>query len=89
MQLTSCMGPEKPMQLEFGSLKINRGDMFFLTTDGLHDFLPSKQMLRLVAANKKLPTLVEQMITHAENNNSHDNISVVVVRMKHVEKSRG
>jgi serine/threonine protein phosphatase PrpC len=60
--LVSCIGTGG-MEVDTGSLALNKGDLLILSTDGLHDVLPEEQMESILRSeidlNKRLNALID------------------------------
>ncbi|PWQ94677.1 bifunctional protein-serine/threonine kinase/phosphatase [Leucothrix arctica] len=78
--LTRALGIERHLDLDYKSLKVQVGDRFLLTTDGVHDTLNHKDLTEL--ASQKGSSL-EEVATHIGNvaleAGSNDNISCLIV----------
>ena len=82
-QLTSCLGPQKPMRVARGAMTLPANSMMILTTDGLHDFISLADLTFIIGDNcQSLSTGCSQLIAKAVANGSQDNISVVIFAMK-------
>ncbi len=75
--LDQCLGsPEvKP---DFGSLKLEKGDMLILTTDGLHASISFELMNSVLDSSLDLAEMAEILISKAMENGSRDNLSIVL-----------
>ena len=77
--LTRAMGMDVRLEVDFRRLEVKAGDLFFLSTDGIHDFIKRRELeqcLRKVA-NKELTQqdACQQLIDDAKANESKDNLT--------------
>ncbi len=81
--LDQCLGsPEvKP---DFGSLKLEKGDMLILTTDGLHASISFELMSSVLDSSLDLAEMAEILINKAMENGSRDNLSIVFARVERI-----
>ncbi len=85
--LSRAMGLDVSLDVDCRSIDVELNDIFFLSTDGIHDFLkPADLRNHLVsAADKKSDEDFEQccksIIKQALDNNSNDNVSCQILRV--------
>lgn len=74
--LTRAMGIELHVDIDYRKVLVEIGDIFLLTTDGIHEFL-SDQRLRdiLKQSPENLEDVTRRIITEAEQNGSDDNLT--------------
>ncbi len=82
--LTRAMGADNHLKVDYQAVDIQPGDVFILTSDGVHDYLSSQVILELVASELSLAALSEQLVVQAQNNDSLDNLTCLVVRVDQV-----
>ena len=74
--LGRAMGIDYRLDIDYKSLAVEVGDVFFMSTDGVHDSVPNKTLLELLNSHHEdLNTLCEQVAAQALANGSSDNIS--------------
>ena len=77
--LTRAMGMDVRLEVDFRRLEIKQGDLFFLSTDGIHDFVKRRDLehcLRDVAENRlSQEQACQQLIDAAKENASKDNLT--------------
>ncbi|RVU85565.1 bifunctional protein-serine/threonine kinase/phosphatase [Leucothrix sargassi] len=87
--LTRALGIERHLDLDYKSLKVQVGDRFLLTTDGIHDTLSHKELTELVAQNNNnLEATAKNMGQLALEAGSDDNISCLIVEVKSLPQER-
>jgi len=78
--LDQCLG-SPDMEPDFGSLKLEKGDMLILTTDGLHASISFELMHSVLNSSLDLEEMAEILINKALDNGSRDNLSIVLARV--------
>ena len=80
--LSRAMGASQHLELDYRSLSISAGDVFVLTTDGVHEWLTAANMGAIIHAHwGDLDAAAEALITAAIESGSDDNLTVQVVRI--------
>lgn len=80
--LSRALGINTRLEVDFHRLDLKAGDQFLLTTDGVHNWLKSNQLLALVNSGKSLNTECKAIIDEALNKGSTDNLSAQIIRIK-------
>lgn len=89
--LSRAMGMDARLEMDFSQLEIQEGDVFFLSTDGIHDYLPDKRIQELINHGREqqdhgdagFERICKKLIDEALEAGSHDNISCQLI---HVDK---
>ncbi len=92
--LTHALGIHQTLNIDYQTLPLSRGDLFVFTTDGVHDFLTSKQIATFINkaigssvahATEQTDSLFDEiannLITMALAAGSDDNVSIQIVRI--------
>lgn len=80
--LSRAMGASQHLELDYRSLSISAGDVFVLTTDGIHEWLTAANMGAIIHAHwGDLDAAAEALITAAIESGSDDNLTVQIVRI--------
>ena len=84
--LARAMGLDVKLDVDYRSTDIERGDIFFLSTDGIHDFISNQQLRNQLTALKDLKTdnfetNCQQIVDLALNQHSNDNLSCQIIRI--------
>ena len=84
--LTRAMGAEPHLDVDFLKIDLEVGDIFVLTTDGIHDFLSEKnissELKGLALANQaELENVADNLIKSALAIGSNDNLTCLIVRI--------
>lgn len=81
--LTRAMGMDVRMDIDYCSLDAEEGDVFFLSTDGIHDFVDSgsiKEKLELFKQGRK--DVSNLLLAEANANGSDDNLSCQLLMLE-------
>ncbi len=74
--LNRAMGIEPHLEVDYHALPLEKGDLFLLSTDGVHDFIDEKNLKRLLNPEEANLTLTaEKIIQQAGANRSDDNLT--------------
>lgn len=85
--LTRAMGLDVRLDVDYRAVDIEVGDIFFLSTDGVHDFIRDADIRSVLAtldpsANEPhYENLCQQLIADALANDSKDNLSCQIIRI--------
>ncbi len=83
--LSRAMGIDTHLEIDYRASSVQEGDIFLLTTDGVHDFVGDKEIQEILDANKDdLQIASEKLVKAAEINESNDNISAQILRVDHL-----
>lgn len=81
--LSRAVGADPYLEVDFYTTELEVGDIFILSCDGIHEFIPTSEFKSLVKENRNdLDSLVNNVIETALANNSDDNISVQAVAVE-------
>ncbi|MBU2884398.1 protein kinase [Gilvimarinus agarilyticus] len=82
--LTRALGADLSLEVDMQSHEIERGDIYLLSTDGLHDVISARDLAQHIEQTPNLDTLVQALHDTAFANGSQDNISVQAARIDDV-----
>ena len=83
--LSRAIGIDTHLEIDYRSTAIQEGDLYLLSTDGVHDYVSDKEIQQLLEAHRKEPqTISDELINAASTLESKDNISAQVVLIEHV-----
>lgn len=81
--LSRAMGADTHLEIDYRKHTIEIGDIFILTTDGIHDYISEEKLLSIINENKdNLNKATEIIGITAKNNNSPDNLSCQLLEIK-------
>lgn len=80
--LTRAMGMDVSLEVDYRQVPVQAGDVFFLSTDGVHDFVSTaqlKQDLAYIDAQTNLQQVCQRLLALAKQQQSDDNLSCQLV----------
>ncbi|MDX1453032.1 MAG: protein kinase [Oleiphilaceae bacterium] len=81
--LTRAVGADAHIDVDFSRYDLCEGDLFLLSTDGMHQFIPHKQLCEIVAQRHiSLEAKAQALVNRALENGSDDNISCLFAQVK-------
>jgi serine/threonine protein phosphatase PrpC len=86
--LNRAMGIEPRLEVDYKSLPVEQGDLFLMTTDGLHDFIDDKAIRTLLIENSDLTQLADAILQLAKTNNSDDNLTCQLLRVESLPEAK-
>lgn len=83
--LSRAMGMDSRLEMDFSQLDIELGDVFFLSTDGIHDYLSDKLIkAAIVESDQDYETICNALIQQALTAGSQDNLSCQLIRVNNL-----
>ncbi len=79
--LNRAMGIEPRLEVDYKSVSLEKGDLFFMSTDGVHDFIAEKTLKALLQSGNDWDAITQQIVRHASDNDSDDNLSCQIFRI--------
>jgi len=86
--LNRAMGIEPRLEVDYKSLPVEKGDIFLMTTDGVHDFIDEKTIRRLLQNGADLCETAEQIVRRALANKSDDNLTCQLIRIDELPEAK-
>jgi len=80
--LSRALGMDNNVNVDYGRVPVEEGDMLLLTSDGVHDFLDESQITALLSQDKSADEISRELVDTALTNDSDDNVSAVVARVQ-------
>jgi len=72
--LSRAMGADITVEIDYRNLPVENGDVFLLTTDGVHEYISSKQLCEFYEqGSSNLEKTAKTVVTHALEQGSSDN----------------
>jgi len=88
--LGRALGVNPQVEIDYQSYEIGTGDVFVLTTDGVHEFITPRFMAATVQANAgDLDRAARLLAEEAFRNGSPDNLTVQIVRIDDLPQDSG
>jgi serine/threonine protein phosphatase PrpC len=83
--LGRALGVNPQIEIDYRTLKVERGDVFLLATDGVYEHVGAKFVSRIIAEQAAdLDQAARAIVEEAYRNNSPDNLTVQIVRIDSV-----
>ncbi len=79
--LNRAVGIDMHLDIDYRQLSLEPGDLFVLTTDGVHDFISDAQIQQVVEENHDPQRAAERLVQLALDSGSNDNVTAQVVRI--------
>lgn len=79
--LNRAMGIEPHLEVDYKAFPLEKGDLFFMSTDGVHDFINEKTLKTALQVGNDLNRVAEQIAKQASANESDDNLTCQLVRV--------
>lgn len=79
--LTRAIGIEPHLDVDFACIELQQNDVFVLTSDGVHEFLSHKTLIKLLSAEADLEQCAHNIVDAALDAGSDDNLSCLLVRV--------
>lgn len=86
--ITRALGYRPHVSVDIFRTPLQEGDMFLLSTDGLHGLLEDEDILEIVSTHA-LGTAVSHLVDLANERGGHDNITVVLARIDALNEDKG
>jgi serine/threonine protein kinase len=74
--------------VDYKSLPVERGDLFLMLTDGVHDFIDEKTIRRLLQNGADLTETAGHMVQQAIDNKSDDNLTCQLIRVDELPEAK-
>lgn len=85
--LSRALGADPSLEVDLLSEELEENDLFILTTDGVHDAIPSREFEKIIEREQSnLDELAARMFDAAINHGSRDNISLQLCKIKTLGK---
>jgi eukaryotic-like serine/threonine-protein kinase len=79
--LSRAIGIDLHLDIDYKKLEVEVGDLFIMTTDGIHDYLNEHQLKDLLSIKSDLQVTSDNIVTSALDHKSHDNVTCQIIRI--------
>lgn len=93
--LNRAMGIEPRLEVDYQAVPLETGDLFLMTTDGVHDFIDEKTLKSVFGKsgtvtqdNENLTLLAAHIIQLASNNHSDDNLTCQLISIDELPEAK-
>jgi serine/threonine protein kinase/serine/threonine protein phosphatase PrpC len=80
--LNRAMGIEPRLEVDYQSFALETGDVFLMTTDGVHDFIDEKILKTVLQDGDDLTRQAATILQFASDNHSDDNLTCQLIRIE-------
>ncbi|WP_196138583.1 bifunctional protein-serine/threonine kinase/phosphatase [Aliikangiella sp. G2MR2-5] len=80
--LARAVGMDSSLAIDYSKISLKAGDIFFISTDGVHDFVAQEKIVDILASNVSEQEKAEALVAAAKVGNSDDNMSCIVVKVE-------
>lgn len=81
--LNRALGVQAQVEIDYDSLTVREGDIFVLTTDGVHEYMSEDSLVEAIntADGNTLDLVAQQVAKEAYQQGSMDNLTIQIVRL--------
>ncbi|MDO9212652.1 MAG: protein kinase [Methylococcales bacterium] len=79
--LNRAMGIEPRLEVDYQTFALETGDVFIMTTDGIHDFIDEKILKTVLQNGDDLTEQAAAILQFASDNHSDDNLTCQLIRI--------
>jgi len=80
--ITRAIGTCSSVEPDIGTIAIEPGDIYFLCSDGLTDYVSDSQMIQVLKNSRSIKETSDKFIQLAKEKGGNDNITVVMIKIK-------
>lgn len=84
--LTRSLGTNMAVNVDVAEHQVFPGDVLLLSSDGFHGAVDASDLARIMTPSRDLELAVRDLVNMANGNDGTDNISVMAVRVRGVER---
>jgi len=86
--LNRAMGIEPHLEVDYKSFPLEKGDLFIMTTDGVHEFVGEKTLKKIVQRDGNLNQRAQNLVQQAVTNKSDDNLTCQIVSIDELPSAK-
>jgi len=80
--LSRAMGIDFHLDIDYKTVDMEDGDLFVMTTDGIHDYLNDAQIKENLLSSAALDVIADKIVQQALDHKSHDNVTCQLIRIE-------
>lgn len=80
--LSRAMGFSDKIEIDYSTIQLSRGDVFVLTTDGIHEHVSERFIAETVLQEADLDSAAKLIAETALDNGSSDNLTIQIVKVE-------
>lgn len=77
--ITRAVGADDTVEPDFFTVKLKKGDMVLMCSDGLSNMLEDEEILMILKKERDIASKVDCLVKAANDNGGKDNVSVIVI----------
>lgn len=77
--ITRAIGARKKVVIDFFDMRLQRGDIILMCSDGLSNMIEDAEIEKIVKSGPNLQWIGNELIARANQNGGKDNIAVVLI----------
>ena len=83
--LSRAMGADVNVEIDYKSIDVQEDDIFFLSTDGVHEFVRTQDLINLITEFHDNPErATKEIVKKALENGSNDNVTCQICRIENL-----
>ncbi len=82
--LSRAMGIDFHLDIDYKTVDLQEGDIFVMTTDGIHDYLSDAQIKQHLHSPVSLDEIADKVVQQALELKSHDNVTCQLIRIENL-----
>jgi len=86
--LSRALGIEDQCSFDHQTISLNQGDVFLLCTDGIYEFVPSKDLIVSIQQQNDLDEVAQSIVQQAYYLGSDDNLSIQLIRIEELPEQK-
>ena len=79
--ITRAIGKQSDVEPDIGVIQVQVGDIYFLCSDGLSDYVSNSEISDIIKANGSLEKISKSLVEIAKDKGGNDNISIVIIKI--------
>lgn len=79
--LTRALGIDSSIDIDYKQEDVERGDVYVLTSDGVHEFISPAEIRQAIEADSDLELAAKTIVEHALKSGSDDNVTCLLARV--------
>lgn len=82
--LTRALGMDNNLHVDYGKVDLMQDDIFFLSSDGIHEFIEQQELVDILATTASQQSKAETLLNKALLQGSDDNLSCIVAKVEQI-----
>jgi len=82
--LARAVGMDNCLQIDYGTLELEKGDILFASSDGIHDFIDEQEIIEILSLPTTVQERIDLLVKTAFDCGSDDNISGVIAQVNNL-----